>query len=221
MERHFHEQLGLVSAQLATMGTLVESRVRDAVAALSARAPDLAVRVATGDADVNEMEVALDDACFQALALQHPMASDLRLVRSVMKANTDLERVGDQAVNIAQAAISLVAQPPLAAQTDVLALARVALDMLHDSLMAFVERDAARARVVLERDDEADSRRDALFQTLLAQMGADPETIPQAQRLIQVARHLERIADHATNIAENLIFVVEGRDVRHTRGEVA
>jgi phosphate transport system protein len=134
-----------------------------------------------------------------------------------MKANTDLERVGDQAVNIAQSAMGLIGETPLAAQEDVLALAGVALDMLHESLTAFADRDAARARVVLERDDEADNRRDAVFQTLLAQMGADPGTVPRAQGLIHVARDLERIADHATNIAEDLIFVVEGRDVRHSR----
>lgn len=221
MERRFHEQLRLVREQLAAMGTLVESRVRDAVAALAERSPELAVRVATGDAAVNDMELVLDDTCFQALALQHPMASDLRLLRSVMKANTDLERVGDQAVNIAHAAMDLIGQAPLAAQPDVLALAGVALDMLHDSLTAFDERDAARARVVLERDDEADRMRDALFQSLLAQMGADPGTIPRAQGLIQIARNLERVADHATNIAEDLIFAVEGRDVRHTGGHVA
>ncbi len=221
MARHFHEQLRVVCEQLAAMGVLVESRARDAVAALSEGSPDLAVRVATGDAAVNDMEVALDDLCFEALALQHPVAVDLRLVRSVMKANTDLERVGDQAVNIAQSAMALIGQPPLTAQPDVLALASVALEMLHDSLTAFGDRDAARARAVLERDDEADGRRDAVFQRLVTQMGVDPGTIPRAQGLIQVARGLERIADHATNIAEDLIFVVEGRDVRHARPHVA
>jgi phosphate transport system protein len=221
MERRFHEELRIVTERLAAMGALVESRVRDAVAALVEQQPDLAVRVATGDDAVNDMELDVDNLCLKALALQHPVASDLRLIRSVIKANTDLERVGDQAVNLAHAVIDLIGQPPLAAQPDVIALGGVAIDMLHDSLTAFVEQDVVRARLVLERDDQADAMRDALFQRLLAQMRSDPETVHESQGLISITRRLERIADHATNIAEELIFLVEGRDVRHNRGHVA
>jgi phosphate transport system protein len=210
-----------VTERLAVMGALVESRVRDAVRALEEREADIAVSVASGDGPINEMEIEVDDLCWRALALQHPVASDLRLVRSVIKANTDLERVGDQAVNIANAAIDLIGHPPLAAQADVIELGRVALDMLHDSLTAFVEQDAARARLVLERDDQADAMRDALFQRLVAQMQTDPTAVRQSQGLIAITRGLERVADHATNVAEDLIFLVEGRDVRHSRGHVA
>ena len=153
--------------------------------------------------------------------MQNPVGSDLRLVRSVMKATIDLERVGDQAVNLAHAVIDLIGHSPLDAEPDVIALGGVAVTMLHDSLSAFAEQDVVRALLVLERDDQADSMRDALFQKLLAQMRTDPDTVPQSQSLISISRGLERIADHATNIAENLIFVVDGRDLRHKRGHVA
>jgi len=221
MERHFHEELRLITDRLSAMGVLVESRVRDVVTALEGRQAELAGRVATGDADVNAFELEVDDLCLKALALQNPVGSDLRLVRSVMKANIDLERVGDQAVNLAHAVINLIGRPPLDAEPDVIALGAVAVNMLHDSLTAFDEQDVVRAQLVLERDDQADCMRDALFQRLLAQMRTDPETVPQSQSLISISRGLERIADHATNIAEDLIFVVDGRDLRHKRGDVA
>ena len=221
MERHFHHELDTVRERLAAMGALVESRVRDAILALAERQADLAARVATGDNVVNDLEVEVDELCLKVLALQNPVASDLRLIRSVIKANTDLERIGDQAVNIAQSAIDLLGHPRLDAQPDVVALGAVALEMLHDSLAAFVERDVPRAQLVLESDDRADAMRDALFQKLIAQMRSAPDTVEQSQCLISISRGLERIADHATNIAEDLIFVVEGRDVRHNRGSVA
>ena len=221
MERHFHDELRVVAERLSAMGALVESRVRDALTALVDRQPDLAVRVATGDDAVNQMELEVDDLCLRALALQNPVAYDLRLIRSVIKANTDLERIGDQAVNISQASIDLIEHLSLDAERDVIALGGVALEMLHDSLTAFIEQDVSRAERVLERDDQADAMRDALFTQLLAQMRSAPDTIQQSHSLITIARGLERIADHATNIAEDLIFLVQGRDVRHNRGHVA
>jgi phosphate transport system protein len=220
VDRHFHEDLRGVIDRLSAMGALVESQAREAVAALAGQLSDVAVRVVDADAAVNAMELELDDLCFKALALQHPVASDLRVIRSVMKANTDLERIGDQAVNMAHAVIDLSRQPPLRLQPEVLALADVALSMLHDSLGAFVDQDIIRARDVLERDDEADGLRDTLLQRLLEQMRADPDTLHLAQGLILIVRSLERIADHATNIAEDLIFLVDGRDIRHSRGHV-
>ena len=221
MDRHFHGELQLLTERLTAMGALVESRVRDALAAIADRQVDLAVRVATGDDAVNVLELEVDDLCLRALALQSPVASDLRLIRSVIKANTDLERIGDQAVNIAQAALDLIEHAPLDPQQEVLALGEVALEMLHDSLTAFVGLDVALAERVLERDDRADAMRDGLFQALLTRMRSAPDTIYPGQGLITVARGLERIADHATNIAEDLIFLVQGRDVRHNRGHVA
>jgi phosphate transport system protein len=216
-ERHFHEELRTLTDRLSAMGALVEARASDAVTALVQNRPELAAFVASGDQDVNDIELEVDGLSFKLLALQHPVASDLRRVRSIIMVNTDLERVGDQAVNIAQAAIDLTSQPPLKPLFDMQGLAHVALGMLHDSLKAFVEEDVVLAREVLERDNEADALRDAVFRVLLTHMMADPSTITRALSLILISRFLERIADHATNIAEDLIFLVEGRDVRHNR----
>jgi phosphate transport system protein len=215
MERHVHENLRAVEDRLAAMGALVESRTRDAVEALRGRRADLAAIVASGDGPVNELEVEIDDLCLKLLALHHPVGSDLRTVRSILKANTDLERIGDQAVNIAQAAIKLMQLPAVESARDVDQLAGLALAMLRDTMSAFVERDVARARSVLSRDDAADATRDAVMRARLANMMTDPGTAERGLALIVVARCLERIADHATNIAEDLIFLVEGRDIRH------
>jgi phosphate transport system protein len=203
------------------MGELVESRTRDAMTALLQRQPDLAVKVASGDAEVNELELEVDDMCIKFLALQSPLASDLRLVRSIIKVNTDLERVGDQAVNIAQSVLRLLAHPPLRPTFDVGLLGETAVGMLHDSLKAFVGQDVALSQSVLERDDKADALRDSSFRVLLTHMMADPGVIERALGLILISRSLERIADHATNIAEELIFAVEGRVVRHRGGALA
>jgi phosphate transport system protein len=220
MQRHFHEDLRALTGRLTAMGELVESRVRDALAALLQRQSDLAVKVATGDAAVNELELEVDDLCIKFLALQNPVASDLRLVRSIIKVNTDLERVGDQAVNIAQGVIRILSHPLLRPTLDVARLGEAAVSMLHDSLRSFVEQDVALAQSVLGRDDEADELRDGIFRVLLTHMMADPGVIERALGLILVSRCLERIADHATNIAEEVIFVVEGRVVRHGGGTV-
>jgi len=220
MERHFHENLRSLTGRLTAMGELVESRVRDALAALLHRQSDLAVKVATGDAAVNELELEVDDLCIKFLALQNPVASDLRLVRSIIKVNTDLERVGDQAVNIAQGVIRLLSLPLLRPTFDVARLGEAAVGMLHDSLRSFVEQDVALAQSVLGRDDEADEMRDGIFRVLLTHMMADPGVIERALGLILVSRCLERIADHATNIAEEVVFAVEGRVVRHGGGTV-
>ena len=221
MERHFHEDLRSLTGRLTAMGELVESRVRDAMTALLQRQADLAVKVATGDMAVNELELEVDDLCIKFLALQTPVASDLRLVRSIIKVNTDLERVGDQAVNIAQGVIHLLSWPLLRPAFDVARLGEIAVAMLDDSLKAFVEQDVALAQAVLGRDDEADSLRDGLFRVLLTHMMSDPAVIERALGLILVSRCLERVADHATNIAEEVIFVVEGRVVRHGGGTMS
>lgn len=216
MERHFHEDLRSLTGRLTAMGELVESRVRDALTALVERQPDLAVKVASGDAAVNALELEVDDLCIKFLALQNPMASDLRLVRSIIKVNTDLERVGDQAVNVAQGVIRLLSKPLLRPTFDVARLGETAIGMLHDSLRSFVEQDVVLAQSVLVRDDEADELRDGIFRVLLTHMMADPGVIERALGLILVSRCLERVADHATNIAEEVIFFVEGRVVRHS-----
>jgi phosphate transport system protein len=214
MERHFHEELRSLNEKIGAMGALVESRTRDAMRALIERREDLAEAVATGDHEVNELELEIDDLTLRLLALQHPVASDLRHVRSAIKVNTDLERIGDQAVNIAEAALHLVSLSPLRPIIDVARLSEVVVTMLHEAMKAFLEQDVVRARSVLVCDDEADGIRDTIFRVLLTHMMADPGTVERALGLVLVSRALERIGDHATNIAEDLIFVVEGRVVR-------
>jgi phosphate transport system protein len=221
VERHFHEDLRLIVERLEAMGALVESRVQDAVSALDTQQASGAVRVLEGDPAINDLEVQIDDLCFKALALQHPVALDLRLIRSVMKATTDLERIGDEAVNIASAVVDLIGQPPLREQADVIVLGDRALSMLRSSLRAFIDRDVAHARLVLESEDQADDVSDHVLQELLSDMRTHPETVERAQGLSVITRSLERVADHATNLAEDLIFFVEGHDIRHGRNNVA
>jgi phosphate transport system protein len=215
MERHFHEELKTLEDRLAAMGALVERRVRDVMVALREQREDLAVEVASGDGPVDDFELQIDDLCLKLLALQNPVGSDLRTVRSILKANTDLERIGDQAVNIAQVAIKLLQVQASQTAREVDLLANLALAMLHDALVAFVERDVERALSVLHRDDAADATRDAILRSRLSLMRLEPGTAELGLALIFIARCLERIADHATNIAEELIFVVQGRDIRH------
>jgi phosphate transport system protein len=165
------------------------------------------------------MQIEIDDRCLRLLALQQPMASDLRLITAAMKINADLERIGDQAVNIAEQAVRLLAHPPLKPLTDIPRMAEIAERMTRESLDAFVRKDAQLARSILARDDEVDQLKDQVFRVLLTYMMADPGTIERALGLILISRHLERIADHATNIAEDVIFVVEAKDVRHHHEE--
>jgi phosphate transport system protein len=218
MERHFHEELRALTARVADLGALVESRTGDALTALFERRSDLAVQVASGDAAVNRLELEIDDRCMRFLATQSPVASDLRLVRSVLKVITDLERVGDQAVNMAHTVIGLLATPPLRPILDVRLLGETALEMLQDGVKSFVTEDVGLGHSVLERDDRADALRDSIFRVLLTHMMADPGVTERALGLILVSRCLERIADHATNIAEETTFAVEGRVIRHHRG---
>jgi phosphate transport system protein len=219
MERHFEDELKGLKNRLLSMGALVEERVRQAVQALMERRAELAEQVIAGDAEVNDLQIEIDDRCLKLLALQQPMASDLRLITAAMKINADLERIGDQAVNIAENALRLMGQPPLKPLLDLPRMAGIAQQMTRDSLDAFVRRDSALARQVLERDDEVDQLKDQSFRVLLTYMMADPGTIERALALILVGRNLERIADHATNIAEDVIFLVEARDVRHHHEE--
>jgi phosphate transport system protein len=220
MERHhFEGGLQALSNQLLTMGGLVEGRVHAAVSALMERRRETAELVIAGDGEINELQIEIDDRCLKLLALQQPMAVDLRFVTAAMKINADLERIGDQAVNIAQNALRVMAQPPLKPLIDIPRMAELAEGMARDSLDAFVRRDAQLAREVLARDDQVDALKDHVFRVLLTYMMADPGTIERALGLILVSRNLERIADHATNVAEDVIFLVEARDVRHHHEE--
>jgi phosphate transport system protein len=220
MERHhFEEELQVLKQRLLNMGAMVEDRVHQAVKALMERRLDVAESIVAGDTAVNELQIEIDDRSLKLLALQQPMATDLRLITAAMKINADLERIGDQAVNIAENVVKLMPQPPLKPLIDIPRMAEITEAMTRDSLDAFVKKDVRLARSVLERDDEVDQLKDTVFRVLLTYMMADPGTIERALSLILISRNLERIADHATNIAEDVIFLVEAKDVRHHHEE--
>jgi len=221
MERHhFDDELEELKKALLRMGALVEERVHQSIASLVRRHIEGAERVIAGDKEINDLQIEIDDRCLKLLALQGPMASDLRLITAAMKINADLERIGDQAVNIAENAIKLIPLPLLKPLIDIPRMADMAEAMMRDALDAFVRHDVPLAREVLARDDDVDSLKDQLFRELLTYMMADPATIERALALILISRNLERIADHATNIGEDVIFVEEGKDVRHHHEEV-
>jgi phosphate transport system protein len=216
MERHhFEGELQALRNQLLTMGALVEERVHRAVHALVHRREEDAHRIIATDKEINDLQMEIDGRCLKLLATQTPLAVDLRLITSAMKINADLERVGDQAVNIAESVLVLLPQPPLKPLIDIPRMAAIAEKMIRDALDAFVKKDAGLARDVLQRDDQVDDLKDQVFRELLTYMMADPGTIQRALSLILISRNLERIADHATNIAEDVIFITEAKDVRH------
>ena len=223
MERyipHFQEELEQLKARLLEMGGLAEDRVRSAIRALVDRDPDLVDQVLAGDQPINQLHIEIDSRCFKMLALHQPMAVDLRAIVSGVKINTDLERVGDLAINIAEAGRRYLRHAPVKELIDIPRMADIAQRMLRDALDAYVKRDLTLARHVLNEDDELDSLKTQVFRKLLNLMLEDPHTIEPALDLILVSRHLERIGDHATNIAEDVIFMVSARDVRHHAEEM-
>jgi len=221
MERHhFEDELQALKNRLLAMGALVEDRVHRAVRSLIDRRMEEADEVITSDQEVNELHIELDDRCLKLLATQTPLAGDLRLITSAMKINSDLERIGDQAVNIAENVVKILPYPPLKPLIDIPRMAEIAEKMTRDALDCFVRKDPTLARDVLKRDDEVDQLKDQVFRELLTYMMADPGTIQRALSLILISRNIERIADHATNIAEDVIFLVEAKDVRHGHQEV-
>jgi phosphate transport system protein len=220
MERqHFEEELEKLKQTLLHMGAIVEDHVQRSVLALMERREDLATVVIDTDKEINELHIEVDDRCLKLLALQQPIAKDLRLITSAMKINSDLERIGDQAVNIAENVLKILPHPPLRPVIDIPRMASLAQGMTRDALDSFVDRDVVLARKVLSQDDEVDQLKDQVFRVLLTHMMADPGTIQRALPLILISRNLERIADHATNIAEDVIFFVDARDVRHHHDE--
>jgi phosphate transport system protein len=218
--RHFQEELEQLKARLLEMGGLAEDRVRLAVRAMVDRDHELVERVLTSDGAINLLHIEIDDRCFKLLALHQPMAVDLRAIVSAVKINTDLERVGDLAVNIAEAVARYLEHPPVKELIDIPRMAVIAQDMLRDALDSYVRRDIALAQNVLHRDDELDLLKTQVFRELLGHMLRDPSTIEPSLDLILVSRHLERIGDHATNIAEDVIFMVSARDVRHQQEDI-
>jgi phosphate transport system protein len=217
--RHFQEELEQLKTRLLEMGGMAEEEVRLAVKGLMDADADLIDRVMAGDEPVNALHIEIDNRCFTLLALFQPMAADLRTIVAAVKINTDLERVGDLAVNIAEAARRYRTHSPVKKLIDIPRMATIAQTMLRDALDAFVRRDIDLAQHVLNEDDHLDLLKTQIFRELLTYMLQDPTTIEPALDLILVSRHLERIGDHATNIAEDVIFIVSAKDVRHHSGE--
>ena len=213
--RHFQEELGILKERLLVMAGLAEERVRASVQTLVNREPDAIERILLGDTQINELHIEVDSRCFQLLALYQPMAVDLRTIVSGVKINSELERVGDLAVNIAEATRRYLLHPPVKQLIDIPRMADLAQSMLRDALDAYVRLDMALARQVLTVDDTLDVLKDQVFRELLTYMLQDPLKIEPALELVLISRHLERVGDHATNIAEEVIFMVSARDVRH------
>ena len=216
--RHFQEELEVLQERLLAMGGLAEDRMCDSVKALSLRDTAMIDRVLAGDEPINALHIEIDSRCFTLLALYQPMAADLRAIVAAVKINTDLERVGDLAVNIAEATKRYVEHPPVKPLIDIPRMGDIAQGMLRDALDAFVQRDIQLAEAVLAADDALDALKTQIFRELLTFMLSEPTTIEPALDLILISRHLERIGDHATNIAEDVIFLVTARDVRHHLG---
>ena len=217
--RHFQEELDALKERLLAMGGLAEERVRESVRGLMDRDADLLDAVLSGDEPVNALHIDVDDRCFKLLALHQPMAADLRVVLAAVKINTDLERVGDLAVNIAQAGQRYLRHAPVKPLIDIPRMGELAQRMLRDALDSFVRGDAPLAQSVLAADDQLDGLKTQIFRELLTFMLQEPSTIEPALDLILISRHLERIGDHATNVAEDVIFMVLAKDVRHHAAE--
>jgi phosphate transport system protein len=216
MQRHFHEELEALKQTLLAMGGLVEDQIRRVMTALLERDSALAQEVIDRDRQVNAYDVEVDEKCVELLALHQPAAGDLRFITTAMKIVTDLERIGDQAVNIAQRALELNREPQLKPYIDLPRMSEHAQRMVKESLDAFVARDTELARQVCGQDAAVDALKEQIFRELLTFMMGDTSTIPRAIRLILISRFLERVADHATNIAEMVIYMVESKMVRHT-----
>jgi phosphate transport system protein len=218
MERHFERELETLRERLLVMGGLAETMIHKSVKALVDRDDALVEAVLAHEEEMDLLCIEIDDRCFTLLALRQPMASDLRFLVAGIKINSDLERIGDQAVSIALRARQLITQPEVKPLIDIPRMARLAQEMVRQSLDSFVRRETDLAKSVIEADDDVDTLRDQVFRELLTYMMGDTSTIPRALNLILVSRHLERIADHATNIAEDVIYMVRGEDVRE-RGD--
>lgn len=214
-ERPFDEELKLLKEKLLEMASWAEEQIATAVRGLKDREERLACQVLEREEAVNLLDIEIDEMAMRLLALRQPMATDLRFITSAMKIGSDLERIGDLAVNIAERTLDLLKQPQLKPLIDIPRMAVVAQEMVRDALNAFINRDADLAKAVCERDDQVDQLNDQVFRELLTYMMQDSRTITRAVDLILVGRHLERIADHATNIAEDVIYMVKGKTIKH------
>jgi phosphate transport system protein len=213
--RHFHDELSDLKAKLLTMSGEAQDALETAVTALLERDNAKAGKVIAGDNTINDLELEIEETVVELLATQQPMARDLRLLMAALKISNDLERVGDHAVNIAQSVERLVSYGPIMPEPELLEMARQARTMLGDALEAFVRGDAAAGRGICRRDDQVDALHRSVFRILLTHMAEDPHVIGAALELLLVSRNLERVADLATNIAEDVVFLVEGKSIKH------
>jgi phosphate transport system protein len=215
MERHLDHDIDFIRQLVLRMGGLVESMISDSMKSLVERDAARSETVIRADKEVDLLEKEIDEHCLAVLARYQPTAVDLRFIAAVMKLVNDLERMGDSAVNIAQSAKVVNLEPPLKPYIDLPRLASTTQKMVRDSLDSFVQRNTRLAMDICRRDDDVDGLYKQLFRELLTYMIEDPKTVTRALHLLLVARNLERIADHATNIAEDVIYYVDGRDIRH------
>jgi phosphate transport system protein len=218
-ETHFQKELETLKEHLLKMAAIVEEAIRQSVQSLVERDSDLAQKTFDLEDRINKMEITIDEMCLKLLALRQPMAADLRFITSAMRIITDLERMGDEAVNISERALSLNEEPLIKPYIDIPRMAEIAQSMVKDVLDAFVSRDPKLARSVCARDDVVDGLNDQVVRELLTYMVSDPKTITRSVHLMIVARCLERIADHATNIAEDVIFMVDALVIKHHADE--
>jgi phosphate transport system protein len=215
MQRHFDEQIQELLQRLVLMGRVVDSMIGLSLRALMERNEAYCAEVDEKEQEVDRLQVEVDDRAVKLTALQQPVGSDVRLLFMATRIATELERIGDQAVNICQNVHHLLKAPPLKPLVDLPIMAEIAQKMLGASLESLVKRDLAQADFVLKEEEKLDAFRNQIFRELLTYMMADPATIPRALALILISRNLERVGDHATNIAEEVVYLVKGRDIRH------
>ncbi|TAL15946.1 phosphate signaling complex protein PhoU [bacterium] len=220
MEKHtsksYEQDLEKLREKILRMGGLCEEAIANSMKALIERDVALAKETIARDHIINKLEVEIDEQCIELLALRQPAGSDLRLIITGLKISTDLERIGDLSVNLCERTLELIEAPPLKPLIDLPRMAQKAMSMVHDSLDAYVLRDAELAQSVCARDDEVDRINEQVFRELVTYMIENPSNISRALGLGMVGRYLERIADHATNISQMVIYLVKGKDIRHT-----
>jgi phosphate transport system protein len=216
MTRHFEQEMAALKQKLLTMASHAESSLANAIKALVERNDDLARKVIADDSILDQFEIEIDEMSIGLLALQGPLASDLRLITIAMKISHDLERVGDEATTIARRTLELSQEPQLKPYVDIPRMRDLAMAMLNDALDSFVNHNPVRAREVVPRDKEVDAINRQLHRELVSYMIEKPNTITRCLNLMVISKSIERIADHATNIAEEVVYLYEGRDIRHT-----
>jgi|SRR4051812_1688622 len=221
MQRHFDQELAILKEKLLTMASHAEGSVTKAIRALVERDDSLAREVKEHDSILDQFEIEIDEFAISLLALKAPLATDLRLITTAMRISHDLERVGDEATTISRRALELNQEPQLKPYVDIPRMAEMGLSMLHDAIDAFVNKDSAKARAVIPRDKDVDALNKQLHRELVSFVIEDPTTITRALNLMVISKSLERIADHATNVAEEVVYLYEGRDIRHSKAAPA